>query len=76
MGGEPIGARTAAAAWDHADHDVVEIDVDRLLEMLASVPLRQIQHATGLSLAACSRIRSGTLRPHERHWSSLAALGK
>jgi len=30
--------------------------------------------ATGLSLAACSRIRAGAKVPHPRHWDALIAL--
>ena len=36
--------------------------------------LSQIAKATGLSLAACSRIRAGTRVPHPRHWDALIAL--
>ena len=32
--------------------------------------LNEIAAATGLSLAACSRIRAGTREPHPRHWES------
>jgi hypothetical protein len=30
--------------------------------------------ATGLSLAACSRIRSGARVPHPRHWDAFVSL--
>jgi hypothetical protein len=36
--------------------------------------LKEIASATGLSLVACSRIRSGSRVPHPRHWDSLLAL--
>jgi hypothetical protein len=36
--------------------------------------LKEIAAATGLSLAACSRIRSGAKVPHPRHWNRLLAL--
>jgi hypothetical protein len=36
--------------------------------------LSQIAKATGLSLAACSRIRAGARVPHPRHWDELIAL--
>jgi len=36
--------------------------------------LSEIAKATGLSLAACSRIRAGTCVPHPRHWEALLAL--
>ncbi|MFY9665695.1 MAG: hypothetical protein WAL67_06415 [Candidatus Cybelea sp.] len=41
---------------------------------LDAFTLKQIEAATGLSLAACSRIRAGVRVPHPRHWSSLLAL--
>ncbi len=41
---------------------------------LVGVPLSHLQAATGLSKSACSRIRSGTLTPHRRHWEALATL--
>jgi hypothetical protein len=43
---------------------------------LSRYPLNSIARATGLSLAACSRIRAGTQVPHPRHWDALAALLK
>jgi hypothetical protein len=43
---------------------------------LDAFTLRQIAKATGLSLAACSRIRAGKKVPHPRHWDMLAALIK
>ena len=39
-------------------------------------PLNAIARATGLSLAACSRIRAGAQAPHPRHWDGLLALVK
>jgi hypothetical protein len=36
--------------------------------------LKEMGKATGLSLAACSRIRSGTKVPHPRHWEALREL--
>jgi hypothetical protein len=36
--------------------------------------LKEIGKATGLSLAACSRIRAGAKVPHPRHWDALFAL--
>jgi len=41
---------------------------------LAGLPLSELAAATGLSIAACSKIRSGKLVPHVRHWEALAAL--
>ena len=36
--------------------------------------LREIAAVTGLSLAACSRIRARTSVPHLRHWGALRRL--
>jgi CRISP-associated protein Cas1 len=36
--------------------------------------LKEIGEATGLSLAACSRIRAGAKVPHPRHWEALREL--
>ncbi len=41
---------------------------------LSAYPLSAIARATGLSLAACSRIRAGAQMPHPRHWDGLLAL--
>jgi CRISPR-associated endonuclease Cas1 len=63
-------------AWDRASHPLHEIDLQRLPKQLAAVPLRALQQATGLSVSACSQIRSGQLKPHRRHWPALTALTK
>jgi hypothetical protein len=41
---------------------------------LDGFPLNEIAEATGLSLAACSRIRAGAKVPHPRHWEALRKL--
>ena len=41
---------------------------------LDAFTLAEIAAATGLSLAACSRIRAGVKIPHPRHWDTLASL--
>jgi len=43
---------------------------------LDAFTLAEIAAATGLSVAACSRIRAGARVPHPRHWDMLAALIK
>lgn len=42
---------------------------------LDAFTLAEIAKASGLSLAACSRVRGGKQTPHRRHWDSLLALG-
>lgn len=46
-----------------------------ILPRLSGLPLATIAQATGLSLAYCSRIRRGVVRPHPRHWAVLSRLG-
>jgi CRISPR-associated protein Cas1 len=41
---------------------------------LDAFSLKEIAKATGLSLAACSRIRAGVKVPHARHWQALMGL--
>jgi hypothetical protein len=41
---------------------------------LDAFTLKEMGEATGLSLAACSRIRAGAKVPHPRHWDALRAL--
>jgi hypothetical protein len=41
---------------------------------LDAFSLSEIAAATGLSLAACSRIRAGVRVPHPRHWGALLGL--
>jgi len=41
---------------------------------LDAFSLAEIAKATGLSLAACSRVRAGTRVPHPRHWEAFLAL--
>jgi len=43
---------------------------------LDAFSLKEMGKATGLSLAACSRIRAGVEVPHPRHWDRLLALVK
>jgi CRISPR-associated endonuclease Cas1 len=41
---------------------------------LDAFSLKVIAKATGLSLAACSRVRAGAKIPHARHWENLLGL--
>jgi hypothetical protein len=52
------------AAWFRRD----------VVPKLARFPLNAMARATGLSLAACSRVGAGSQIPHPRHWDSLLAL--
>ena len=46
----------------------------RVAPALATVPLRTLMEATGLSNASCSKIRRGQTVPHQRHWDPLDRL--
>jgi len=45
-----------------------------IVPKLDAFTLAQIAKVTGLSLAACSRIRAGSRIPHPRHWAAFASL--
>ncbi|HEX4012433.1 MAG TPA: CRISPR-associated endonuclease Cas1 [Candidatus Cybelea sp.] len=45
-----------------------------VLSRLDGFSLKEMATATGLSLVACSRIRSGARVPHRRHWDALRRL--
>lgn len=45
-----------------------------VLQKLDAFSLAEIADATGLSLAASSRIRAGARVPHPRHWEALRKL--
>ncbi len=47
-----------------------------IVPKLDGFTLKEIANATGLSLAACSRIRAGAKVPHPRHWEALHKLVK
>ena len=72
-----LDMKAAEAAWNEAGSEPPfdETFLDgRVLPRLAGLPLSAIQRATGLSVAACSQLRSGKRRPHARHWQALALL--
>jgi hypothetical protein len=46
----------------------------RILPALHQIPLPEMQRATGLSNATCSRVRRGLQVPNPRHWAALATL--
>ena len=45
-----------------------------IVPKLDGFSLKKMGKATGLSLAACSRIRAGAKVPHPRHWDAFLAL--
>ncbi|MGC9993546.1 MAG: hypothetical protein ABSD52_14300 [Candidatus Cybelea sp.] len=46
----------------------------KIAPKLDGFSLKEIDKATGLSLAACSRVRAGAKVPHPRHWEGLLSL--
>ena len=45
----------------------------RVWPVLRELPLKRLMTMTGLTKSACSRIRSGQVIPHRRHWGRLGA---
>ncbi len=62
--------------WDRDNQPAAPVDhyPTTILPGLRDVPLAAVQRATGLSISAASRIRSGKLQPHVRHWPALRQL--
>jgi CRISPR-associated endonuclease Cas1 len=74
-----LTAKAAEREWDAGGtHPVITEQqlYEEVLPRLADVPLSKIERATGLSNSSCSRIRSGRMTPHPRHWDALARLAE
>jgi hypothetical protein len=74
---EPMRKIVAAnGKWDgSAPHHRGQDDLRRaILPRLAGVKLERLMSATGLTKGACSKIRSGKVVPHMRHWLPLEQL--
>jgi CRISPR-associated endonuclease Cas1 len=72
-----VAAKAAEREWDAGGGRpaITEQQLyEEVLPRLAEVPLSKIERATGLSNSSCSRIRSGRMTPHPRHWDALARL--
>lgn len=66
--------RRAIAAW-HDDGSTRGVDFDRdVLPGLQGVPVREIANAMGASISHASKVRSGHVKPHKRHWNILRSL--
>ncbi len=66
--------RKAAAAWqDDGSLDRVDFRRD-ILPKLQNLPVRLIAEAMGASISHGSKVRSGLLVPHKRHWAALRDL--
>jgi hypothetical protein len=60
-----------AAQQNNFDPEAFEREIRPALR---HIPLSRIRDATGLSKPYCSRIRTGALTPHPRHWQRLLQL--
>jgi hypothetical protein len=68
--------RKAVAAWrDDGSLDRVDFPRD-ILPKLQSLPVRVIAEAMNSSISHGSKVRSGLLVPHKRHWKGLGKLTK
>jgi hypothetical protein len=66
--------RKASLVWRN-DGSLDGVDFRRdILPKLQSVPVRVIAEAMGCGAAYGSKVRSGLLVPHKRHWDALLAL--
>ena len=76
--GAAIAARKRALAeWDAANVGVAydpELFAREILPGLATVPLRTIMEATGMSKSSASHVRRGNRTPHVSTWPALGAL--
>jgi hypothetical protein len=68
--------RKAVAAW-RDDGSLDRIDFRRdILPKLQNLPVRVIAEAMGASISHGSKVRSGLLVPHRRHWKVLARVSR
>jgi CRISPR-associated protein Cas1 len=66
--------RNRSWAREHPDQRDEAWFKREIVPKLDAFSLKEIGKATGLSLAACSRIRAGARVPHPRHWEALRKL--
>jgi len=66
----------ADRAWARKHREIPDVAFYRqeVLPGIQGVKLTQLAAQTGLTKSACSRIRSGEVVPHARHWTTLAEL--
>lgn len=74
----PMRSNTAAIANGRGGHIRADRDeawfAPEIVPKLDGYSLSAIARATGLSVSACSRIRSGSQVPHVRYWNELLSL--
>jgi len=63
--------------WE-IEHSAEKVDRERFLAEvlpgLRGISLTRIAKATGMSTSAASKVRSGKMVPHPRHWTVMASL--
>lgn len=68
--------RKAAFAW-RDDGSLDGVDFWRyILPKLQGLPARVVAEAMGATISHGSKVRSGKVIPHRRHWDALAELGR
>jgi hypothetical protein len=68
--------RKAIVAWrDDGSFDGVDFRRD-ILPKLQGLPVRVIAAAMGASISHGSKVRSGRLIPHRRHWKALTLVAR
>lgn len=63
--------------WDHqhaGERHNKDAFIREVLPGLVGIPLSRITRATGISTSGASKMRSGLLVPHPRHWLALSQL--
>ena len=72
-----VERKTAVREWDERHGRLVDLSAfeREILPLIQSVPLSQLQRATGLSLRYVSQIRRGERTPHPCHWPALLDAG-
>jgi hypothetical protein len=73
-GSAVVPAEPASLAWrDDGSLDGVDFRRD-ILPKLQSLPVRVIAAAMGTGISHGSKVRSGKLVPHSRHWNRLMQM--
>ena len=70
--------RAEERVWDeaHPERPDVQDYLTNVLPRVQRVPVRQLAHASGLSVTHCAYIRRGERVPHPRWWSRLLAAAE